>query len=70
MRGGGGDPRGDLWELFGAEEPMVDLPLLKNRNFASTNVLMFIMGFILNSTTVLLPQFVQQIMGYNATNAG
>jgi MFS transporter, DHA2 family, multidrug resistance protein len=59
-----------LWELFWAEEPMVDLPLLKNRNFASTNVLMFIMGFILNSTTVLLPQFVQQIMGYNATNAG
>ena len=25
---------------------------------------------MLNSTTVLLPQFVQQIIGYNATNAG
>jgi DHA2 family multidrug resistance protein len=53
-----------------AAEPMVDLPLLKNRSFATTNILMFIMGFILNSTTVLLPQFVQQILGYNATNAG
>jgi DHA2 family multidrug resistance protein len=59
-----------LWELFVAKEPMVDLKLLKNHNFASTNALMFVMGFILNSTTVLIPQFVQQIMGYNATNAG
>jgi MFS transporter, DHA2 family, multidrug resistance protein len=59
-----------IWELWIAQEPMVDLRLLKNRSLASTNVLMFIMGFILNSTTVLLPQFVQQIMGYNATNAG
>jgi MFS transporter, DHA2 family, multidrug resistance protein len=59
-----------LWELFMAKEPMVDLSLLSHRSFASTNVLMFIMGFILNSTTVLLPQFVQQILGYNATNAG
>ena len=31
---------------------------------------MFCVGFVLNSTTVLLPQFVQQILGYNATNAG
>jgi len=59
-----------LWELFVAREPMVDLGLLRNRNFASTNILMFIMGFILNSTTVLLPQFVQQILGYDATSAG
>jgi len=59
-----------FWELFFARDPMVDLPLLKNWSFASTNALMFIMGFILNSTTVLIPQFVQQIMGYNATNAG
>ena len=33
-------------------------------------VLQFVVGFILNSTTVLIPQFVQQILGYNATNAG
>jgi DHA2 family multidrug resistance protein len=58
------------WEIFVAAEPMVDLPLLKNRSLATVNLLMFIMGFILNSTTVLLPQFVQQLMGYNATNAG
>ena len=59
-----------FWELFVAAEPMVDLPLLRNRTLATTNVLMFIMGFVLNSTTVLIPQFVQQLMGYNATNAG
>jgi DHA2 family multidrug resistance protein len=59
-----------IWEVWIAREPIVDLRLLKRRSFASTNALMFIMGFILNSTTVLIPQFVQQIMGYNATNAG
>jgi MFS transporter, DHA2 family, multidrug resistance protein len=59
-----------FWELFVAEEPMVDLPLLRHGNLASTNVLMFIMGFILSSTTVMLPQFVQQMLGYNATEAG
>jgi DHA2 family multidrug resistance protein len=29
-----------------------------------------VVGFILTSTTVLLPQYVQQLLGYNATNAG
>ena len=61
---------GIVWELWGTRDPIVDLPLLKNRSLASTIVLMFIMGFILNSTTVLLPQFVQQMLGYNAQEAG
>jgi MFS transporter, DHA2 family, multidrug resistance protein len=59
-----------IWELWFAREPIVDLPLLKNRSLASTNILMFIMGFILVATTVMLPQFVQDILGYNATDAG
>jgi MFS transporter, DHA2 family, multidrug resistance protein len=48
----------------------VDLPLLKNSSLSTSMFLMFIMGFILNATTVVLPQFVQDILGYNATNAG
>ncbi|HZL34890.1 MAG TPA: DHA2 family efflux MFS transporter permease subunit [Tepidisphaeraceae bacterium] len=59
-----------IWEVFIAKDPIVDLSLLRNRSFLSVNVLMFIMGFILTATTVMLPQFVQQMLGYNATTAG
>jgi DHA2 family multidrug resistance protein len=59
-----------VWELVVAKQPIVDLRLLKQPSFLFSNVLMFCVGFILNSTTVMLPQFVQQILGYNATNAG
>jgi len=59
-----------IWEVWIAEDPVVDLTLLKKSRFAFTNLLMFIVGFILNSTTVLIPQFAQQLLGYNATQAG
>ncbi len=59
-----------IWETMGTDHPIVDLPLLANVNLSTSMVLQFIVGFILNSTTVLIPQFVQQILGYNATNAG
>jgi DHA2 family multidrug resistance protein len=59
-----------IWETMVVDNPIVDLPLLANRNLSTSMVLQFVVGFILNSTTVLIPQFVQQILGYNATNAG
>jgi len=59
-----------VWELWIAKKPIVDLRLLGRPSFLFSNILMFCVGFVLNSTTVLLPQFVQQILGYNATNAG
>ncbi|HEX8912331.1 MAG TPA: DHA2 family efflux MFS transporter permease subunit [Humisphaera sp.] len=59
-----------VWEVWGTAEPVVDLPLLKDKSFAVTNFFMFVVGFVLNSTTVLLPQFVQDLMGYDATHAG
>ncbi|MBN9486576.1 MAG: DHA2 family efflux MFS transporter permease subunit [Alphaproteobacteria bacterium] len=58
-----------VWEL-NRDDPVVDLRLLKNPNFAIGSLLMFMLGFILNSSTVLLPQFVQALMGYTATDAG
>ncbi len=58
-----------VWELI-HRDSVVDLRLLANRNFAVGNLLMFMLGFILNSSTVLLPQFVQTLMGYTATDAG
>jgi DHA2 family multidrug resistance protein len=58
-----------FWELH-HEDPIVDIPLMKNRNFSSAMVVMFVTGFILISTTQMLPQFLQTIMGYTATQAG
>jgi MFS transporter, DHA2 family, multidrug resistance protein len=59
-----------IWELWVAKEPVVDLRLLGRSSFLVSNILMFAVGFVLNATTVLLPQFVQQLLGYNATEAG
>jgi len=58
-----------VWEL-NQEEPIVDLPLARNPNFGAAMIVMFVTGFILISTTQMLPQFLQVMMGYNATKAG
>ncbi|MBF0563238.1 MAG: DHA2 family efflux MFS transporter permease subunit [Alphaproteobacteria bacterium] len=58
-----------VWEL-GQDDPIVDLNLLAHRNFAVANLLMFVLGFVLLGTTVLLPEMVQRLMGYTATLAG
>jgi DHA2 family multidrug resistance protein len=58
-----------VWELRRAD-PIVDLRLLADRNFAVGNLLMFILGFVLLATTTLLPLFAQTLLGYTATDAG
>jgi MFS transporter, DHA2 family, multidrug resistance protein len=58
-----------VWELRRAD-PIVDLRLLRDRGFAVGNLLMFMLGFALLGTTVLLPLFVQTLLGYTATDAG
>jgi len=60
---------GIIWELR-EKEPVVDLKMLKDRNFAIATVTMFFLGFVLYSTTVLIPQLLQQLMGYTAQLAG
>jgi DHA2 family multidrug resistance protein len=49
---------------------VVDLKMLKDRNFAISTVAMFFLGFVLYSSTVLIPQFLQQMLGYTAELAG
>ena len=58
-----------LWELK-RDDPIVDLRLLGNRNFAVGNLLMLMLGFVLMGSTVLLPEFVQVMLGYTAEEAG
>ncbi len=61
---------GTIWELFFTQEPIVDIPMFRNRSFLFTNVMMFATLFVLQSTTQLLPQFVQELLPYDATKAG
>ena len=58
-----------VWE-FRVKDPVVDLSLLKDRNFGIAAFLMFNVGVVLLGSTVLLPQFLQLVMGYSATDAG
>jgi MFS transporter, DHA2 family, multidrug resistance protein len=58
-----------IWEFI-TPNPIVDLPLYKDRNFGFTNICMFAIGFILFGTTQLLPQYTQTLLGYTATQAG
>jgi MFS transporter, DHA2 family, multidrug resistance protein len=58
-----------VWELRRSDS-IVDLRLLKSPNFAIGSVLMFMLGFILLGSTVLLPLMVQTLFGYTATDAG
>src|SRR5882724_7552470 len=58
-----------IWELI-CDDPIIDLPLMKNRNFSASMAVMFVTGFILIGTTQIIPRFLQEIMGYTATEAG
>jgi DHA2 family multidrug resistance protein len=57
------------WE-WTREDPVIDLHLFKNRTFAASNLLMFVLGFALLGSTVLLPLFMQTLLGYTAQHAG
>jgi MFS transporter, DHA2 family, multidrug resistance protein len=58
-----------VWERV-HPNPIVNVRLFANRNFAISNALMFTIGAVLYGSTVLIPQFVQTLMGYSAERAG
>ena len=58
-----------IWE-WRHPHPIVELKLLKNRNFAAAMFSMVMLGSVLYGTTVLLPEFLQTLMGYTAAQAG
>ncbi len=57
------------WELH-VKNPVVNLRLLKERNFAFCCVIVLGVYTALYASTFLLPQFMQLLMGYSATAAG
>ena len=50
--------------------PILDIHLLRRKNFAVTTFMMFVLGMVLFGTTVLIPQFLQLLMGFTAQTAG
>jgi DHA2 family multidrug resistance protein len=58
-----------IWELR-HPNPIVDVRLYRDRSFAVANLMMLTLGVTLYGTTVLLPQYVQIMMGYSAQLAG
>jgi DHA2 family multidrug resistance protein len=52
------------------DHPVVDLRVLKNRSFSSGVFLIGMLGFVLYASLVLLPLYLQTLMGYPAYNSG
>jgi len=58
-----------LWELH-HERHIVDLRIFKDRSFATGNFVMFLAFFAFFGSIVLLPLYLQTLMGYTAYLAG
>jgi DHA2 family multidrug resistance protein len=58
-----------IWEWF-QQAPIIDVRMFKSFNFASANLMMFTLGIMLFSSLVLMPQFLQTLLGYTSQLAG
>ncbi len=58
-----------FWELR-QSDPVIQLRLLKSRNFAIANLFYFVFGVGLFASTTMIPQILQSLYGYRAIDAG
>jgi DHA2 family multidrug resistance protein len=58
-----------IWEWF-QKNPIIDVRMFKSFNFASACLMMFTLGILLFSALVLMPQFLQTLLGYTSQLAG
>ena len=58
-----------VWEWF-YKHPIVEVQLFRNLNFLASNGMMFVLGILLFSSLVMMPLFLQSLMGYTAESAG
>jgi DHA2 family multidrug resistance protein len=58
-----------FWE-WNHPDPVIELRLLKVRNFAISNIFYFVFGFGLFASTTMIPQMLQSLYGYRAIDAG
>jgi DHA2 family multidrug resistance protein len=58
-----------IWE-WSRKNPIIDVRMYRNLNFAQANVMIFILGLVLFAALVMLPLFLQTLLGYTAQSAG
>ena len=58
-----------VWEWF-EKAPIIDVRMFKNFNFAGASLMLFMLGVLLFSSLVLMPQFLQTLLGYTSELAG
>src|SRR5215813_7290881 len=58
-----------LWEWF-QKAPIIEVRLFRNFNFFSANLMIFVFGIVLFASLVMVPQFLQTLVGYTSTLAG
>jgi DHA2 family multidrug resistance protein len=60
----------ELWLVRRKERPILDLSLFANRTFSVSMLMMFVLGASLYAMNTLLPQLLQNLMGYTAEQSG
>ena len=58
-----------VWEWF-HEHPIVDVHLFKDLNFTSSNLMLLMLGVVYFSSLVMMPRFLQTLVGYTGEKAG
>jgi DHA2 family multidrug resistance protein len=59
-----------LYRSWNNKDSLVDLKVLKDRNFLLGSILIFLFGVGIYSTVTVLPLFYQELLGYTAFTAG
>ncbi len=59
-----------LWELRGTSAPIVDLRIFRYRNVRFGTLTAVVLGMVVFGPTVILPQYVQNVLGFTATLSG
>ena len=57
------------WELS-RKDPVVKIRMFGRRNFATASIMLMVVGLLIFGTAQFIPQMLQQVIGYTATDAG
>ncbi len=61
---------GFIWRELRSDEPILDLTVFKDRNFAVGTICIAMVGLGFNSSMLLLALYTQKLLGYDAWNSG
>lgn len=59
-----------VYALRTKKEPVLDLRLLKIKNFSASNIMFFLSGMVMNGALLLLPLYYQQVWGQSVLFTG